>query len=207
MPKVTSVSGCARPARSRRDDFAETVDRLDDVVGGEDGDDGVADRAAASTAAPKPTALSVSRPHGSPRNCSRASRGKRRADRPRACDSAGADEAVGRRAQASSRATAISSRLRPPMNGINCLGSAGAAHRPQPRARAAGDDQCVSHIPDGNQRFSLYRNAVYPAAYGVGSDVRSVGEGMRSYGWPWFILAVALPLAAGDLKSFGAGRQ
>ena len=91
----------------------------------------------AIAAALKPTALSVSRPHGSPRNCSGPSRGS--APWIAAAWAAPAQTHIRSAGSSpSSRSTAISSRLRPPMKGINCFGNAarlmGHSRVPEPPA-------------------------------------------------------------------------
>ena len=119
------------------DDRLELIDRLDDVVGGEDADgrlrvapgengraeaDGVERVAPARLAQELLRAASWGSARGSPPRATAPAQTKHR--------SAGSSP--------SSRSTAISSRLRPPMKGINCFGSAarliGQSRVPEPPA-------------------------------------------------------------------------
>ena len=155
MPNVTSVSGLSLDQRiAGADDRLEPVDRLDDVVGREDADhrlrvapgehrraeaDGVERVAPARLAEELLRAKPGQRPCGWPRRAIAPAQTKHR--------SGGSSP--------SSRSTAISSRLRPPINGNQLFGQRGAAHGPQPRARTAGDNHGISH---GKSRLVVHND-------------------------------------------------
>ena len=103
------------------------------------------------TAALNPTALSVSRPQGSPRNCSGPSWGRARWIA--AACAAPADVASLRRHEARQTPNGDLQQAPSADQRNQLFGQRGPAHGPKPRPRTTGDGQCVSH-----RDVSLERN-------------------------------------------------